>query len=506
MRMEINGRLLTRNTLLNLAGQGGPLLIAAAAIPFIIRGLGMERFGILSIIWLAPEYFAFIDLGLGRATIKYVAEALGSGDQQRMSRVVWTAVTLQVFLGLLGALGLISIAGLLTQYVLNIPLDLQSESKTAFYLLALSIPLVLVTSSLSAVLAAAQRFDLVNSVSASFNVVNLVLTLVGVVYLDWYLTQIVAMLVLSRFLALIVNYIMCLRAFPALTRPPSFRLVELRTLLAFGGWLTVSSAVVPLLLYLDRFIIGASLTMAAVAYYSVSYEVVTRLWIIPMSLVATLFPAFSVLIGRGEKERLPLLLARSMKWLLLTVGSAVVVIAAFAEDILQLWLGADFARESGPVLQILAVGILLNCMVQVQYAVVQALGRPDVTAKFHLIQLPIHGLLLWWFVALWGTTGAAIAQSMRLAIEGVLLLIASCRMVSLPFYSLVSGKVVQSWLLLFVFVMMSIGISSLPLTFWLRLSVLGVIFSAVGLTVWRYSFDHQDRIQLAKLFSLAIVR
>jgi O-antigen/teichoic acid export membrane protein len=188
------------------------------------------------------------------------------------------------------------------------------------------------------------------------------------------------------------------------------------------------------------------------------------------------------------------------------VGSAVVVIAAFAEDILQLWLGADFARESGPVLQILAVGILLNCMVQVQYAVVQALGRPDVTAKFHLIQLPIHGLLLWWFVALWGTTGAAIAQSMRLAIEGVLLLIASCRMVSLPFYSLVSGKVVQSWLLLFVFVMMSIGISSLPLTFWLRLSVLGVIFSAVGLTVWRYSFDHQDRIQLAKLFSLAIVR
>jgi hypothetical protein len=88
----------------------------------------------------------------------------------------------------------------------------------------------------------------------------------------------------------------------------------------------------------------------------------------------------------------------------------------------------------------------------------------------------------------------------------VLLLIASCRMVSLPFYSLFSGKVVQSWLLLFVFVMMSIAISRLPLTFWLRLSVLGIIFSAVGLVVWRYSFDHQDRVQLAKLLSLAIVR
>jgi O-antigen/teichoic acid export membrane protein len=498
--------LLTRNSLLNFVGQAGPLLVAAVTIPFIIRALGVERFGLLSIVWLAPEYFAFIDLGLGRATIKYVAEALGSGDQQRMSRVVWTAVTFQTCLGLLGALGLISVAGLLIDYVLNIPLDLQVESKTAFYLLALSIPVVLVTSSLSAVLAAAQRFELVNAVGASFNIANLLLTLVGVVYFDWHLAQIVAMLLVSRLLALIVNYGLCVRAFSVLKSPPRFRVGELRSLLAFGGWVTVSSAVVPILLYLDRFIIGASLTMAAVAYYSVPYEVVTRLWIIPMSLVATLFPAFSVLIGRGESERLGSLLARSMKWLLLTVGPAAVVIAAFAQDILQLWLGAEFAKESGPVLQILAIGILLNCMVQVQYAVVQALGRPDLTAKCHLIQLPIHGFLLWWLVGQWGTTGAAIAQSTRLAMEGILLLIASCRMVSLPFHSLVSDKVVQSWLLLFLFVMMSIGISSLPLTFWLRLSVLGVIFSAVGLTVWRYSFDQQDRVQLAKLFSLASVR
>ena len=220
MRLELNGRLLTRNTLLNLAGQTGPLLVAAVTIPFIIRALGVERFGLLSIVWLAPEYFAFIDLGLGRATIKYVAEALGSGDQQRMSRVVWTAVTFQIFLGLLGALGLISIADLLTQYVLNIPQDLQSESKTAFYLLALSIPLVLVTSSLSAVLAAAQRFDLVNAVGASFNIANLLLTLVGVVYFDWHLTQIVTMLVVSRLLALIVKLRAMPPCFPCYSRDP----------------------------------------------------------------------------------------------------------------------------------------------------------------------------------------------------------------------------------------------------------------------------------------------
>jgi O-antigen/teichoic acid export membrane protein len=195
-----------------------------------------------------------------------------------------------------------------------------------------------------------------------------------------------------------------------------------------------------------------------------------------------------------------------MKWVLLTMGPAVVIITAFAHDILQLWLGADFARESTPVLQILAVGLLVNSMVQVQYALVHALGRPDLTAKFHLVQLPIHGFLLWWLVGVWGTTGAALAQSIRLGLEALLLLVAACRLVSLPFYSLVSDKVVQSWLLLFLFVGMGVAISSFPLMLWLRLLVSGILLWGVGLTVWRYSFDRQDRDQVAKMFWPASIR
>jgi O-antigen/teichoic acid export membrane protein len=505
MRLEITGRLLTRNTLFNFTGQAVCLLVGVATIPFIIRALALERFGLLSIAWVAPEYFTFVDLGLGRAITKYVAEALGKGDKDRMSRLAWTAVTVQIVLGFLGTLGLISVTPFLIEHILNIPAALEAEAKAMFYLVALSIPLVLVSSSLTGVLAAAQRFDLVNAVSASFNIANFVLTFFGVLYFGWDLTAIVALLVVSRLLALFAHYWLCIRVFPSFNRP-RFHPAEIRTLLAFGGWVTVSSAVVPILLYLDRFIIGASLTMAAVAYYSVPYEIVTRLWIIPMSLVATLFPAFSALIGQGQRERLPALLARSMKWVLLTIGPAVVIITAFARDILQLWLGSDFARESTLALQILAVGILVNSMVQVQYALVQALGRPDLTAKFHLAQLPIYGFLVWWLVGLWGTTGAALAQSIRLAVEALLLLMAACRLASLPFYSLVSDKVFQSWLLLLVFVGAGIVISSLPLMLWLRLLGLAVVFCAGGMTVWRYSFDHQDRDQLAKLFSLASVR
>jgi O-antigen/teichoic acid export membrane protein len=503
--LEISGRLLTRNTLLNFIGQAGPLLVGIAAIPFIIRGLGVERFGLLTIAWLAPEYFTFIDLGLGRAVTKYVAEALGKGDREHMSRLAWTAMTAQFGLGLLGTLALITLTPFLTEHVLNIPPALESEGNAIFQLVALSIPLVLVSGSVSGVLAAAQRFDLVNAVSASFNTANPALALIGVLWFDWHLTEIVTMLVVSRFLTLFAYYWLCIRVFPSF-KGPRFYPAELRTLLAFGGWVTVSSIAVPVLLYLDRFIIGASLTMAAVAYYAMPYEMVTRLWIIPASLGTTLFPAFSMLTGREPPKRLASLLTQSMKWMLLILGPAVVIITAFAGDILEIWLGSDFARESTLALQILAVGILINSMVHVQYAVVQALGRPDLTAKFHLLQLPLHGLLVWWLVSLWGITGAALAQSIRLSLEALLLLVAACRLLSLPFYSLISTKILQTSLLLLLFAGIIMAISNLQGLTPVRLLALGLTLSVAAVTLWHYSLDRQDRDQLTKLFSPGNVR
>ena len=145
-RLEISGRLLVRNTLLNFIGQAVSILVGVVIIPFIVRGLGTERFGLLSLAWVILGYFTIFDLGLGRATTKYVAEALGKGDRDQVPRLVWTAVMVQAVFGVMGALALVAIAPLLVEHILNIPLELMAEAQTTFYLLALPIPVVLVSS------------------------------------------------------------------------------------------------------------------------------------------------------------------------------------------------------------------------------------------------------------------------------------------------------------------------------------------------------------------------
>jgi O-antigen/teichoic acid export membrane protein len=411
----------------------------------------------------------------------------------------------QAIFGVIGALALVAITPFLVERILNITPALRGEAKPMFYRLALAIPAILVSSSLSGMLRAAQRFDLVNSVGASFSVANSLLTLVSVLFFDWPLPKIVTILVVSRFLSLVVHYWLCMCVFPSFKGRPCFHRTELYALIGFGGWVTVSSVVGPILVYLDRFMIGALLSMAAVAYYAVPYEIVIRLWIIPTSIGAALFPVFSVLIGQGQWERLVSFLWHSVKWVLLTLGFVVVMVAVLAHDILQLWLGSAFAEESTLVLQILVVGVLINSLAHVPYSFIQALGRPDLTAKFHLAELPLQGLLVWWLINLWGITGAALAWSIRVSIDALLLFVAARRLASLPVYSCVSDKLIETALFLFLFAGIAIGISSLSLVVWLRFLGLGITFLAVVVGVWHYLLNGTDRDQIAGLFRSASV-
>lgn len=422
-RLEISGRVLARNTLLNFVGQMVPLGIGVIAIPYIVRGLGTDRFGLLSLAWVVLGYFAIFDLGLGRATIKYVAEALVKGEEEQVPILVWTTVTIQLILGLLGAVILASITPLSVERVLNIPNGLIKEARVTFYLLALSIPIILVSSSFSGVLEAKQRFDLVNSIRVPSHACTFLMPLVGLM-LGLKLPGIVVLILGVRLGTLIAFLAISIRIFPNIKTFTIQPVLFLR-LFKFGGWVTVSSIVGPILVYLDRFLIGSILSMTAVAFYTAPYEVVTRLWIIPFSLTMTLFPAFSALERDKDQERIGTFFFTSLKYVFIILGPIVLILLIFGKKILQMWLGADFASQSAIVFQILAIGVLINSLAHVPYSFLQGTGRPDIPAKFHLLELPLHLVIAWFFINHWGITGAALAWAIRVSLDTILLFAAT---------------------------------------------------------------------------------
>ena len=431
--MELRGTLLARNTALNLVGQVIPLLVGLAAIPYIVRGLGTDGFGILSIAWVLLGYFSLFDMGLGRATTKFVAEALGRGEVGQIPTLVWTSLGFQFLFGVAGGVVVAALVPLLVNRVLKIPPSLIADTRIAFFILAASLPVVLATNALRGVLEAVQRFDLVNYVKVPANASVFLLPAIAL-HFGLRLPGIVFLLVLARFAATAAYLMCCFRVFPVLRYSLSIDSTLLRPLAAYGGWITVTNVVGPLLTYTDRFLIGALVSMAAVGYYTAPYEAVTRLWILPGSLATALFPAFSTMgASDADRSKLDQLYARSVKSLLLVMGPLMALVVVFAHQILGLWLGADFAEKSSSVLQILAVGVLINSMAFIPFSLLQGVGRPDVTAKFHLLELPIYLGLLWFLVGRLGIEGAALAWTLRVCVDALLMFGASCwlRLVSL---------------------------------------------------------------------------
>jgi O-antigen/teichoic acid export membrane protein len=434
--LRISDRLLARNAVLNIIGFGLPLLIAVGAIRLITQELGREEFGFLGIAWMLLGFFG--ELGFGRATTKFVAEALGSGDEARVAGVAWTTIAVQFGFGIVAGVSMAALAPLLAESVLRVPAELVGEVRVGLLLLAAMVPLVVVGSSVRGVLEAAQRFGLINAVRIPATASNYLLPLLAL-RLGWGVAGILALLLASRGAVMVAYFLLARRAVPALRGRPRLERAEVRTLFGFGGWLTVSSLVSPLLVYLERFLLGALVTLSAVAYYTAPYELLTRLWIVPASLVSTLFPAFSTLSGRGEWERLLAISSRAVRVILLVLGPAVVLALIFAEPVLARWLGPDFAREGALAFRILAVGMLINSLAWVPQALVQGVGRADLTAWFHLIELPVQLILAWILVSAWGVPGAALAWTLRVALDAALLFWAAQRLTRVP--ELVEGVV-----------------------------------------------------------------
>ncbi|MDF2953372.1 MAG: Membrane protein involved in the export of O-antigen and teichoic acid [Thermodesulfobacterium sp.] len=501
-QLQISGKLLARNTLLNFLGQVVPLLVGVVTIPFIVQGLGTKRFGLLSLAWVVLSYFTIFDLGLGRATTKFVAEALGRCEEEQIPQIVWTAITIQAILGLLGALVLVGITPILVEHILNIPPDLVREAKATFYLLALSVPVVLASGSFRGVLEASQRFDLVNAVKIPTSALTFFLPLVGL-WLGFKLPGIVVLILFARIGALVTYTIMNFHINPKLRKYPS-SLSFLPHLFAFGGWVTISSIVSPVLVYLDRFLIGSLLSISAVAYYSAPYEAVTRLWIIPASLVMTIFPVFSALEGIKDRQRLGILFVRSVKYILLTLWPVVLVVMLFAKEALQIWLGDEFAAKSTLALQILALGVLINSLARIPFALLQGIGRPDIPAKFHLLELPFYIGIAYLLVSHWGIAGAATAWTIRVAVDTLLLFVAAFKISRLSPCLLITNGLILEIFLLLLLGGLAYALRCLTDTFSLLIQVIlfGVLFSIFAWFFWRIVLDALDRDIILKVVKI----
>ncbi|HUQ48632.1 MAG TPA: flippase [Gemmatimonadaceae bacterium] len=417
---------IARNSFLNLVGFTIPLLAGLVSVPVITRELGPARFGLLSLAFAILEYSTLFDLGLGAATTREVSASLARSDEN-VSTLISGSIVSQMLLGSVGALILMTIAPLLVDHVFVIPPGIRNEAVSVFRILALMTPPTLLLLSLRGVLEAAQRFDLSNAVRVPSSVMTFVIPAVAA-SAGYSLPAIVAMLLIARVSIVAVMVFVVMRTIPSLKWQLKLDWPALKPLFLFGGWMSVSNVVSPLLVYLDRFMLGSLIGLTAVGYYTAPFDGVMRLLILPASLMGAVFPSVSAMSAIGDHTSVKRIFGKAFaKTLMISSGPALIL--AFAGPLLlRLWLGPVFAEQGATAIRILAVGVFINALAHVPSGVITAMGRPDVVARFHIFELFIHVPAAWLLITHYGVAGAAAAWTFRVTVDAALLFFTALRM------------------------------------------------------------------------------
>ena len=403
------------------AGSIVPLFAAIIAIPLLIKGMGVERFGVLSVAWIVVGYFSLFDFGLGRALTHLVASKIGEGKRDQIPALISSGMLMMISLGVVGAILVALITPWLVGGSLKIPESLQNETLISFFLLAASIPLVIITTALRGILEALQRFDVVNLVRVPLGALTYFGPL-AVLSFSNHLPWIIGALIVARFISMLAYLFIGLRIYPelAVRTIPDMKII--RQFLHFGGWMTVSNVAAPVLLYAGRLGLAFFVSAEAVAYFSTPYDVVVNLLLVPGIFVTVLFPVFSQQLHINPC-RVRILYHRSLWIIAGLMLPACILTWVFARVILTKWIGQEFAEHSYRVAQWLAIGVFINSFGHISQSLIQALGRPDLTAKLHVIELVLYLPYMWWLIRDYGIDGAAISWVIRVLISTIALLV-----------------------------------------------------------------------------------
>lgn len=472
----------SKHTLWNILGQLAPIAIAIIAIPMLVQRLGMDRYGFLTLVWVLVGYVGVFDLGVGRAMTRVVAERLGAGDRVGAESNARTALAFLLAAGLTIGTAMLLLSSLIVQ-VLSIPESLHDEAVSALRILAFSLPLVMLTSGYRGYLEARREFGILNIVRVLMGVLTYGAPLIATA-ISPHLEAMVGSVLLTRLLANFAHRWACMRCEGVDLRFEWPSLARVRPMLALGGWMTVSNVISPLMGSVDRLLIAGLASVAAIGMYATAFDVITKVLIVAYSLTGAAFPLFAALQQSDEVRRLYATFAKVM---FILIWPALFILSLFAESLFTLWMDSAFAELAAPALQILAIGLLFNCLAQVPAMLIHSRGSPRWMAMLHLIEAPFFLVLIYLLTQRWGVLGTAAAWSLRAAIDALILFTIVDR-------RLVSGTLALGHVLVQAGLALALcGVPFLGLSLSERIVTGLFIVCAFVFMAWRWVLSEQER-------------
>lgn len=437
-----------QNVLWRFFSGGWRALLTLSTTPYVVRGLGEEAYGLLALVLSFIGYFVVLDLDLGTAVTKYVAEFRAKGDSPTIRKIVETSLFVYLLMGALLALFFLAAGDFFVAQIIHVSPGKREMAKSSLALIGLSFLFNMPTWIFGAVLQACHRFDLLSKLSFAFTTLIVGGTVI-LVAAGRGLIDVLWLNVAVALLTLIAHALAARGACPAIAFRPRFDPPTARMIFSFSLVTFLGRLVANLWFRIDRLLISALISASAVTYYAVAYLPVLMMLRLAAVFQNVALPLASEFYGGEEGPRVRILYLRASKLAFLLILACGLPLFIFGDFVLALWMGGDFAPKGTLTLRLLIVGQAVMVLSSIASTITLGLTRPWFQTLFStgmaLLSLPIFLL----FIPRLGIAGAALGLTLPPLVLYPVYLVMTNRILDIPneiFLNQVVGRAVLSTL------------------------------------------------------------
>ncbi len=397
---------LRSNAIYNVVGWLLPTLVFVGLTPVMVRSLGVEGFGVISLVQVITGYMNVLNFGFSEAITKQIAECYEK-DRERAQRVAWVGFGLFAGFGLLGGVGLMFGAHWLAFDLLKVSSDLRADTQTAIQIGAAVFLLQMVAEFFRGTAIGCQRFDIPNltrvlriSLSAAFILIALHLGL-GMPGVMWGTLG-------GLVIGLVVNALWMQRVLPLRKATGDLKSIRSEVFHYSKHVFTMRIAGI-VSSRLGQLFLGTLSSAANVALYEVPVRVAETGSVFLNRILQVFFPGFASMDRVTELERIKRVFLEATSLQLLVTTPFFIGMIVEGHTLLSVWINPQFAEGAAGIILLVSINYWLSSLTNLPTFLALSFGMPDIISKYSIIRMMITVVCGYPLVLNFGLMGAALA-------------------------------------------------------------------------------------------------
>jgi O-antigen/teichoic acid export membrane protein len=379
---------LLRNSFFNSFGWGATLIINLAAIPIIIRHLGVDGYGVYALLTGIFGYFGLLDFGLSDGVVKYVSHYTQIHDSASLVQSINAALVVQLTAGGVGVVLLCAFNSLIIRF-LRVPGPLIHAASMSLYVVAAGFLLKMLLNTYNATLRGLQRFDVLANLTVSFSTLVTV-TVVSVLLIGGGLFAVIVSITVITTANFVVALGLTRHFVPTYVLSLSVKWSHVRRLFSFGAYVFISRVGSTLNAYFLQVIVAVIAGPASVTYFAVPLRLTQAMDGSFVSIIGVIFPHMSALTAEGRTGAMQKLYAKASKYIVALSTPVFLFVIVFSRQILSVWLGDAFAERSWIALTLLGCATLVAVWTMVPVNTIYGTGDAKIAATFGSVVVALN--------------------------------------------------------------------------------------------------------------------